>query len=275
MNREKPTGNIYETKIELKDELERLKNTDFTHPLYASAKTLESIDLADKKVLDVGSGPDQKMGSLVENRGGKYIALDYNASHLQTMKRSAEEKDLDIFFVRGDVKNLPIKEGSVDFAHERFVLMHLSPEDRKKAIKEIVATAKDTAFFLEYNWESLLSETHPEIINEFKKLAMEIMAKLKIQPYMGKLLETEVVTALSDTDEKYSTTNEIFERNGKFGKEISAMIKSLIEVADKLLKDNDLKNKLIILEQKILASTGEMEIIPPDINAVSVKKLSN
>ncbi len=266
--------NIYEKPESLENELERLKHAEFSHPFYASAKMLEGVDLKDKNFVDIGAGTDSRLSKFVVERGAKYTAIDYNLGHLKSMKESVDQGD-NIFFVRGDIKSLPLKNESAPLTHERFVLMHLPEKERSKAIEQILSATKDEALFLEYNWETLQSETHPSLVEEFKSVALEIMDKLKIESKMGKKLFTEVANSVKDFSEEFDITEARFERNGKFGKEILAMIKSLTELAEKVFKDEALKNKLINLGERINTELSELVMSPPDIIGVKAVRKNN
>lgn len=129
------------------EEVERLSSYDYPNTI--SRKFLPDR-LDGKTVLDVGSGSSSALQKMIEERGGSYVALEKNSDLLHARPSYGKQ-------VQGDARQMPfVHDGStkkIDVAHCRFVLMHLSAEDRLRVIQEINRIANE-AVFLEYDWGS-------------------------------------------------------------------------------------------------------------------------
>ena len=247
------------------EEIERLKKIDY--PSRVSVELIGDMNLKGRKFLDVGAGSNSSLGEFVENSGGKYIALDLRMEMLKNIENQFKQDHLNFYGIQASAKDLPITDESVDFVHQRFVLMHLSPEDQKRDIKEVLRVAKDKVFLLEYDWETLSSRENEDILKEFRDLSFQLMGKFKIDPFMGAKLEMllgEVGQGL-DTDIK------------KFSREESDYTDELIDLcvisnkmATSILKDEDLASKFSALRDKL--SNSHIKFTPPSIVAVTVRK---
>ena len=89
--------------------------------------------MRDKKVLDVGAGSNPELSRFVEEHGGMYVAADYRQEALDAMRRENPGARALV----ADAAVLPFAERSFDIAHSRFTLLHLSPEDQAKALKNM------------------------------------------------------------------------------------------------------------------------------------------
>ncbi|KKP97976.1 MAG: hypothetical protein US71_C0001G0082 [Parcubacteria group bacterium GW2011_GWD2_38_12] len=193
--------------------------------------------------------------------------LDLRMEMLKNIENQFKQDHLNFYGIQASAKDLPITDESVDFVHQRFVLMHLSPEDQKRDIKEVLRVAKDKVFLLEYDWETLSSRENEDILKEFRDLSFQLMGKSKIDPFMGAKLEMllgEVGQGL-DTDIK------------KFSREESDYTDELIDLcvisnkmATSILKDEDLASKFSALRDKL--SNSHIKFTPPSIVAVTVRK---
>jgi ubiquinone/menaquinone biosynthesis C-methylase UbiE len=122
-------GNIYERQEVADEEKKRLQTLEY--PVSVSEGLLGE-DIKGKTILDLGSGPNALLGKFAKEHEAKYVALDINLGFLVEQKRGGNNA------VLANVDALPFKKESADMVHMRFVLMHLSPEQRKKAIVESI-----------------------------------------------------------------------------------------------------------------------------------------
>ena len=127
-------GEFYSGEGVPNEEIERLKN--FAYPNQVSAQILGNMDISGKIVADIGSGPNPELGEFILSKKGRYVPVDLRPEMLEELKESLESGE-DFYGVIADVKQLPFANSSVDIAHQRFVLMHLSEEGRLKAINEL------------------------------------------------------------------------------------------------------------------------------------------
>lgn len=170
-----------------KAEIHRMQTIGY--PAYVSEKVLTPFTLQDKKVLDSGAGPNPKLAEFVEKKGGRYVPLDLRPDALKAMRTALESEGLPFFGVQADVRNLPFADNSFDVVHQRFVLMNIAPETRDQALKELLRVAKEKVVLLEYNWRTLHSTAHPEVVERFKDLAFRMFSKFSTDPYMGEQFE--------------------------------------------------------------------------------------
>jgi ubiquinone/menaquinone biosynthesis C-methylase UbiE len=90
-------------------------------------------------VLDVGSGPGALSGEFCEHYGAQYyVGADYSAG----MARDAKADFPGQAFVCADVGSLPFADNSFDIVHSAYLLHHLKPRDRARAIKEKMRVAR-------------------------------------------------------------------------------------------------------------------------------------
>lgn len=248
-----------------KEEIERLKNIDF--PSHVSIELLEGADLEGKKLLDIGAGSNSKLGEYVEGKGGKYVAMDLRMEMLRNIEDQFEQKDLNFYGIQANVKDLPFIDESVDFIHQRFVLMHLSPEDQKKAIREILRISKDESFLVEYDWGTLSSEENEEILNKFRNLSYELMSKFKIDPLMGGKLGN----LLEEIDQNLNVDIKRFSREeADYTDELVALCAISGKMAVNILKDEALAEKFDKLKEEL--DKNHIKFTPPDIVGATVKK---
>jgi ubiquinone/menaquinone biosynthesis C-methylase UbiE len=106
---------------------------------------------------DIGAGPNQELGRIVKDRGGKYVAIDRNLGMTRAQREGDEEKNV----AQADIFHLPFAEKSFDLLHTRFVIMNLSAGQRKTAIQELARVGKKN-IVMDYNWKSFSSE-NPDV----------------------------------------------------------------------------------------------------------------
>ncbi len=159
-------------------------------------------NLEGKKILDVGAGASTNLERMVEDGHGMYMALDINQEYID--KRGSDNKR------RGDATKLPFPDKSFDVAHSRFVLLHLPPESRQEAIREMDRVGQQ-AVILDQDWQSYqdkITEQREEFKdNEEKQKALDaqeqyinnlrLLAKVvKREMDMGRKLKEEAENAL-------------------------------------------------------------------------------
>lgn len=82
-----------------------------------------NVDLAGKKVLEVGAGTGRDSYMLLEERAVVYV-LDYAENSLKLMKHIGKQKRLTVFLIQGDAFKLPVADNSFDVVFHQGLLEH-------------------------------------------------------------------------------------------------------------------------------------------------------
>lgn len=203
-NRPTENKNIYESAVSTHEEEQRLK--EFGYPTVVSTKILSKDVIRGKTIMDIGSGPNTDLGKWVAKQGGEhFIAFDIQKRSIDTQHTAGS------LAVQGDTRQMPFIEGGADITHERFMLMHLSREERKKAIGQILSIAGERSVFVEYDWNSF--EGSP-LVNRFRDFALRFLETHGADPFLGATLRMEVEEELGDIT---STETEVIERRFQEG----------------------------------------------------------
>jgi len=210
--------NIYESGQVAENEQKRLRSIEY--PTQISEEVL-GADIKGKTVLDLGSGPNDTLGKFAREHGASYVAFDIHAGFLKKQRESGST------VVQGDIERLPFKEKGADIVHERFVLMHLLPDERRNAIRGMINAAKERAEFLEWDWGTVDGD---ELTRRFRDFAIQFMRERGIEPLMGQKLKKEIEEVAAGQDVS------IAEQRHNRGPEqdyaaLIAFIKSMKEVA--------------------------------------------
>lgn len=255
--------NIYERGFDNQEEIDRLKTLDF--PFFVSTNLLNE-NLQEKVVVDVGSGPNPKLGQWVTEQGGDYIAFDINLPFL------ANIKDAGLKAAVADARHLPLADNSIDIAHLRFVLMHFGPKDRSLILQEALRVAKEKVIILDYDWGDFEAEGD---INEIRSIALELLGNVS-DPFFGGKLKSEIEQYIGEMqNEKISLTNEdsFVRPRSAYLSEIKKMLTSLIMMARSI--DPIKEEELLKLESKIenLHEDDDLaQFIPPAIKTIILNK---
>lgn len=141
---------------------------------------LIGTDIEGKTILDLGSGPNPKLGEYVKSKGGHYVAFDIDENFLNIQAGSGSDS------VLGSVKSLPFPNQSIEIAHMRFVLMHQSPADKDWVIAEAVRISSQRAIFMDYDWTN--AGGNP-VVDKFVELQKGLAHTKGIDIFSGKTLE--------------------------------------------------------------------------------------
>lgn len=247
-------------------EVERLKQIEY--PNFVSEKILGDFDLEGKKILDSGSGPNKKLAEFIKQKNGDYFPLDIRVQLLKEMKNSLSTNEIPFYGTVADVKNLPYKNDAFDLVHQRFVLMNTNPNDHEKNINEIMRVTKNSAILLEYDWHELNSSENPEIIENYKNLAMEIFSHFKTDPYLGEKLEK----LLLQINPNFNLTINKYKREESIDNisELILSLESFSGIAKNIIKDEVLTNRLINLKDSL--EKKPIKFSPPSIVTAIINK---
>ena len=70
------------------EDIERLKVIEY--PNFVSETLLSELNLSDKKVVDVGAGPNARLAEYVTRRNGVYVPVDLRIDVLKEMRRQLD-----------------------------------------------------------------------------------------------------------------------------------------------------------------------------------------
>lgn len=111
-------------------------------------KILATIDFANKKVLEVGSGPGGNLEFIASKNPEKLNGVDISSGMVELSKELLKGKGIDIFKIDG--QHLPFAECFFDVVLTSTVLQHNTNEDQlKNLIKEICRVANSEVFLFE------------------------------------------------------------------------------------------------------------------------------
>ena len=246
------------------EEIERLKHIEY--PNFVSVAILDELALEGKSVLDSGAGPNTRLAEFVSKRGGTYVPMDMRGDVLADMKEKLGREDVPFYGVRGDVRQLPFADKSFDIVHQRFVLMNIVPEARKRAVEEILRVAKGRALFLEYNWETMKSSEQPEMLERFKDIALRLFGKFSTDPYMGGKFDELFATV--DPDLQYSLQHFQREEDVANTPELLLNLRGFQQAAQNLLKDDELSEDCKRLIEDL--EKDPLKFAPPEIVVATV-----
>lgn len=185
--------NIYATPVP--PSVTRLMDV-LTFPHHVSREVLWDLEFT--SLIDAGAGKDSRLAEYVVNeRGARYTGIDIGreevdgrsipftellGDRLRAMGVAAE-------LIEADVRALPPGVRPADVVHARFVLMHLSPDDRRRALEQMLRVARAHVVLLEYSWRTIGSDTHAALIGGFVDRTFDLMAEVHADPYSGEKLE--------------------------------------------------------------------------------------
>lgn len=97
--------------------------------------------------LDVGTGPGHDAVYLI-SQGFQVVAIDISPTAVTRARENASSAGLFGFFQQGDIRNIPIEDGYVDFINDRGCFHVLADADRPKAASELARVLRKKGLFL-------------------------------------------------------------------------------------------------------------------------------
>lgn len=110
-------------------------------------RLVESGRIPVGQALDIGSGPGHDAVYLIQ-RGFHVIAIDISPTAVVLGRENASAQGLFGFFQQGDIRQIPVEDGYVDFAYDRGCFHVLEEKDRAVAVKEIARVLRPKGLFL-------------------------------------------------------------------------------------------------------------------------------
>ncbi|ADG83680.1 class I SAM-dependent methyltransferase [Thermincola potens] len=144
---EKVWDSIWKKQLDTADKLLEINELAIT---IFEALSREILDLADKEILEAGSGTG--LTSLLLSRKSAQVTLmDISAAALEISKRNFELDGQKAVFMRGSIFDIPAPDASYDVVWNAGVLEHFNFEQQKLAIKEMLRVCKPNGMVITLN----------------------------------------------------------------------------------------------------------------------------
>lgn len=200
MRLQKP-GGLYQDMVN-SEEVTALEKWNW--PTQVSSQVLPAL-LSGKTIIDIGAGPNRNLGDIVAERGGKYIAVDINDGFVEIQRNLGRE------VYKGDVTRLTkdlafLSDRKTVITHTRLVIMHVVPEKRRQAIREL-SIIGSSGYILDSNWENFIHGTSSELMRNFIAITLNFARWKGIDLDHGGKLKKLVAETLG---EAYEITEQIF-----------------------------------------------------------------
>ncbi len=143
---------------------------------------LSNID-KDTKILEVGCNVGNQLVLLKEMGFRNLHGIEIAAYAFEIAKRRVESEG--ISFVKGSAFNIPFKDEFFDMVFTSGVLIHISPDDIKKAVSEIHRCAKKYIWGLDYyaeSYQEIVYRGQKDLLwkTDFAKIYTEKFPNLKL-----------------------------------------------------------------------------------------------
>ena len=102
----------------------------------------------DKSILDLGAGGKKPPLALFEKIGFKTFGIDISKKSIELSNRYECENDVKLNIRHGDMRKLPYGDSSISFIYSQNSICHLSKEDHKLVIGEIIRVLKPNGYIL-------------------------------------------------------------------------------------------------------------------------------
>jgi SAM-dependent methyltransferase len=110
-------------------------------------RLVSSGRIAPGQALDVGTGPGHDAVYLIQ-KGFNVIAIDISPTAIQLARQNASQHGLFGFFQQGDIRQIPVEDGFIDFINDRGCFHVLKEPDRAKAVNELARVLRRRGHFL-------------------------------------------------------------------------------------------------------------------------------
>lgn len=164
--------------------------TGIKYPNTFSMRLLRSCGtLANRFVLDVGAGDNPEFGVDIRSEGAMFEFVDKNQDSLKLLGSALEDRGFMCSGAYADVTaGIDMKDSNVDLAHMRFVLMHITPNQQRRAIAEVLRVTAGNAVFVEYDYTSIYSQTHQDRLEAFMEPFYELASVFQLDITVGERL---------------------------------------------------------------------------------------
>lgn len=154
MNDTKETKELYK-KGEIADafdsDRERFAHQKFKHKVEAQLllRALNNTSSGEIKVLDVACGTGRMLPEVFKaRRKVNYFGLDTSKAMTNKLKKKALTLKKEVKIVLADATKMPFGQGEFDVTYSYHLLWHLTKEDQRKIISEMVRVTKKNGFII-------------------------------------------------------------------------------------------------------------------------------
>jgi hypothetical protein len=176
--------NFYRTAV---GSIEKERLEEFEEPTRVSLEILDGLEFT--SLIDAGAGPNTELALYVtKQRAAQYTGFDIREDFTTALRDNLGAERISARVLSADIRLIPSRVGRADIVHERFVLTHLSVDDRSKALNELLNIANDKVILMEYNWRPMRSTAHSPMLRRFIEASAEAMEPFNINPFLGESL---------------------------------------------------------------------------------------
>jgi len=115
--------------------------------VYRFLKIIETTEL-ERKILDCGAGGPRPPLALFRSRGFETHGIDISDAAIKASDKYANEQNLNLNIIRGDMREIPFDESSFSFVFSQNSVCHLTKKDVMKAIKEMSRVLKPGGYMM-------------------------------------------------------------------------------------------------------------------------------
>lgn len=128
------------------DEIERLSaNSGSIIGSILLKRSIQTVDLTDKNIINVGGGHGEEAEFLLKNGAGAVTILDIAPGQLRNACVRRQKHHLNnLECVRGDAENLPFKDGSFDLGYICMALHHFP--NHIQSVSEVCRVSREVIF---------------------------------------------------------------------------------------------------------------------------------
>lgn len=137
--------------------------------------------LKPKNILEIGSNVGNQLRLLQEQRYQNLYGIDINEAAVELAKKHTKN----INIIKGSIFDIPFKDGYFDVVFTSGVLIHISPKDIKKAMREIYRVTRKYIWGFEYYNDRYTEVNYRDHKNrlwkaDFAKLYLGLFPDLKL-----------------------------------------------------------------------------------------------
>ncbi|NHK30927.1 MAG: class I SAM-dependent methyltransferase [Asgard group archaeon] len=117
-------------------------------PLMAFLRECERSSLS-KKILDCGAGGRTPPLAIFYKKGYETHGIEISERQIERANEYEKTHDMNFNIQKGDIRNIPYKDGSFSFAFSHHTIFHMTKKDIKKTIQEMERVlVKDGLLFI-------------------------------------------------------------------------------------------------------------------------------
>ncbi|MEZ5359899.1 MAG: class I SAM-dependent methyltransferase [Candidatus Zixiibacteriota bacterium] len=122
--------------------------------------------LQGKRILDCGAGGSLPPVTIFAQAGCEAFGIDNNPEQLALAKSYCDEHGVSVNLHQGDMRAIPFEDESFDIVYEHFAMCHLSKNDNRKSLGEMMRVLKSggicfAGFISKNTWPIVGEEINP------------------------------------------------------------------------------------------------------------------